>query len=1271
MKKSVRKADVVIILCLVLIFGVIIFMNTRLINNMMLDKTEQSSQNRLEIIRSEYENVSMEVEKALLNIVAGAERTYYSTKSPEAMEAYITSVHNAMKEQTAGVIMRIYIAGADWIMVPDAEVPKGYNVTEQEWYQGALEHPGELYFAEPYFDTLTGVRCFTLSMSLDDGATVISMDMKLDGVEEYVKRMAGDENSPAVIVTDTGLIVGYNDMNYVGKQFSEALPEYAAVLDRIFQSSDKNSYFEVSIGGESVTVFHSTMRNGWYMALFLDDDTLYGEANRQRVLNIIVNVMLMLLIITSFVIGARNRIKAQDALQSREEFVGQILNNLHEPLGKILRLSDMKRFNNSNDIKADMADIKASGLELKEMMDNLRSYSTIVTDMGQDAAAKKKKRRELAQSIRRFRNVIIILLILISGISMFFYVRNRNSAVQESVRSDLDIYNSELLSWEMEQSTILQMFTDIISSQSEILKDYDSAVEWLAQMTKNYDSFSVCYVANSEAEHRIIMNNGWEGDDFDPSIRDWYREAILQYPNQYVSEPYLEVTAGKYCITFSQAMFDKNGDFLGVFGIDFYLDKLVGLFEKEIYDDEYVFLVDSYGNILNHPNPEYRMTEEHQVKVSDTPYAGIYVAGGQESRIKTITDYNGKYSLCICKSDPSTGFSLIMVGNWWMMYRTILLYCAIYIIFIISCIVTVIILLNRVIRSQAEMNRELTVTADRAMAAGQAKSDFLAQMSHEIRTPINAVIGMDEMILRENKDPEIREYAENIKSASQTLLTLINGILDFSKIESGKMEIIRVRYETLDMVDSLVNMISERAEKKGLNLILDIDPTLPRTMFGDDVRIRQVITNLLTNAVKYTPKGDVTLSIRGEKEEGDDYTLKVAVKDTGIGIKKEDIEKLFQSFQRLDEERNRNIEGTGLGMSIVQGLLAMMDSKLEVESDYGQGSTFSFSLNQKVLDEEAIGEYRFIREKEEKAQEAERNVLLTGARILVVDDNEMNLRVARGLLKHYDVVPDLCDSGRKSLDMVKEKSYDIILMDHMMPGMDGVEVLHEIRKENLVPEEIPIIALTANAIAGARDEYLAYGFKDYLSKPIDVKQLEDMLIKYLPEDRVHYVDAEETAQSESTKSETKDVFAEQTKEGEAAVPTGDDGAEVQDAAASEGGTFTDRLAAAGFNIEGAHGFTMDDDEFYLELLETYVNGASEKEETIRSCYEAKDWKNYQVAVHGLKSSSRTIGADTLADLAYEQELAAKDEKTDVIENGVDTLLKTLHEVAEAITSAIR
>nr|MCR5337936.1 response regulator [Lachnospiraceae bacterium] len=407
-------------------------------------------------------------------------------------------------------------------------------------------------------------------------------------------------------------------------------------------------------------------------------------------------------------------------------------------------------------------------------------------------------------------------------------------------------------------------------------------------------------------------------------------------------------------------------------------------------------------------------------------------------------------------------------------------------------------------RSLQAMSTSLTMQIRIADAANRAKSEFLANMSHEIRTPINAILGMNEMILREADNPDILDYSYNIRSAGKTLLSLINSILDFSKIEDGKMELMNVSYDTADLITNLYNSISERARSKGLTFTLDIDKNLPTTLLGDDVRLTQIIMNLLTNAVKYTEKGSVTLIMKDEGHEGNLIELFVAVKDTGVGIKEEDMKKLFESFERIDEKRNRNIEGTGLGMAIVTRLLDMMDSELVVDSQYGKGSEFSFTINQQIVDALPIGDYEE-RMKHASVQRTEnRTMRIKDTSILVVDDNEMNLKVFRNLMKIYGVKPDTAGGGAEGIEMIKKGHYDLIFLDHMMPGMDGIETLRILRDEKLVPEDTPVIALTANAVTGAKETYLEAGFDDYLSKPLDVLQLEDKLLTYVAKDHIYY-----------------------------------------------------------------------------------------------------------------------------------------------------------------------
>ena len=399
---------------------------------------------------------------------------------------------------------------------------------------------------------------------------------------------------------------------------------------------------------------------------------------------------------------------------------------------------------------------------------------------------------------------------------------------------------------------------------------------------------------------------------------------------------------------------------------------------------------------------------------------------------------------------------------------------------------------------QKEMEAEiLKLEKSAAESANEAKSAFLAQMSHEIRTPINAILGMNEMVLRKSSEESIREYAENIKSSGRTLLSIINSILDFSKIEDGKMEIEEVRYETASMICDLENSIAERAKAKGLSLVIKADENLPRTLLGDDIRIKQVVTNLLTNAVKYTEKGSVTLTVKKLGEEDGRILMFVEVADTGIGIREEDISVLTESFKRVDMNHNRTIEGTGLGLAIVTGLLSKMDSRLEIDSKYQEGSRFSFKLSQKVVDTEPMGDYHNKTHVVTEEKKSEEKLSLPNVRTLVVDDNKMNLKVAGKLLSLFGIKADMVSSGKEALEVLSEKQYDILFLDHMMPEMDGIEVLHEIKARSLVSEETAIIALTANAISGVREMYLSEGFDDYLSKPIEPAELESILRKYL------------------------------------------------------------------------------------------------------------------------------------------------------------------------------
>ena len=516
---------------------------------------------------------------------------------------------------------------------------------------------------------------------------------------------------------------------------------------------------------------------------------------------------------------------------------------------------------------------------------------------------------------------------------------------------------------------------------------------------------------------------------------------------------------------------------------------------------------------------------------------------------------------------------------------------------------------------------ELRKAVEASMAASKAKSDFLANMSHEIRTPINAVLGMDEMILRETREEHTRGYAVNIKNASNTLLALINDILDFSKIEAGKMEIINDTYDLSSVLVDLVNMIADRAEKKGLAFTIAADPAMPKLLFGDSMRLKQCVLNILTNAVKYTQKGSVTFTVSTEFVADDESTvlLHVSVSDTGIGIKAEDMEKLFSPFDRIEEERNRTIEGTGLGMSIVQKTLAMMESKLDVQSVYGEGSTFSFTVKQGVVSKEPLGDVMQSYRDSIAAMERYRETLYAPkARLLVVDDTEMNLAVVQGLLKHTGIQLDTATDGFTALNKVCRYEYDLLFIDHRMPGMDGVQTLEAM--QTLVGNKCigkPCVALTANAISGAKELYLKAGFTDYLSKPVKPEHLEAMILKYLPPELLEEPPEPSVDAVHDYSTNTSDATANDSAESGARV------AVSADLAALNGNGIDIEAALANCGTE----------DLLREMLSQYHDSIAVKAEELQALLDAGDFAGYRIKVHALKSTSRLIGALELAEQA--------------------------------------
>ncbi len=536
-----------------------------------------------------------------------------------------------------------------------------------------------------------------------------------------------------------------------------------------------------------------------------------------------------------------------------------------------------------------------------------------------------------------------------------------------------------------------------------------------------------------------------------------------------------------------------------------------------------------------------------------------------------------------------------------------------------------------------------------------SQSRFFSTMSHELRTPINVIMGMNEMILRQTGERSTREYAANIQKEEKVLLGMVGELLDYANIEKGELRITCREYDTRVMINSLSAFAAERANAKALVFKTDIDPGLPAAMYGDDDHIIQVVENLLSNAVKYTKEGSITLKIKDAGRDKEVVFLDVSVTDTGIGMREEDLEKLGIAFNRIEKQKNRSIEGVGIGIAIVNRLLKMMDSRIKVRSEYGKGSEFSFRLKQRVIDDTPIGSDAVTALSSGDGDGRDAHLIFSGAQVLVVDDYELNLTVTKNLLEIFGIVPDLAGSGNEALEMVRKKKYHLVLLDHMMPEPDGMEVLEIMKKEGLTGDGTRIVALTANAVKDARRIYMEAGFDEYLSKPIETDRLGDILRRFLPESMV-------TGRSDGkyrTTGEKDDIVLEYParKKRSGMSPEAPEGWEAA-------------LGEHGISTESGLKYCSGKTDLYLELLKDFSDDHEKKSAELKQYYDSRDLKSYRICIHALKSIMKTLGADELSEEARKLEMATKENDEDYLRTHHEEFIREYEEITTVVRGAL-
>jgi len=764
------------------------------------------------------------------------------------------------------------------------------------------------------------------------------------------------------------------------------------------------------------------------------------------------------------------------------------------------------------------------------------------------------------------------------------------------------------------------------ASEQEILDYLTNTTEWLQQREDGLFSYSGIYAyINNNFIDSINLN---PGSDYIPQTRPWYQIAVRSGSDVGYTTPYIDWLTGGTIVSVVRNIFDKDNIIIGILALDINVNWLPEYVNSlEIASGGYGILINQNMTLMTHPDSEV-IGLQLQILGRSYEEIAITLLGGGEVLARRISDKAGNNEIVFFRK-IFNGWYIGIIAPFNQFYKD--LYTSAVILILLGFVLSI---------SLSSMLLRLSMAKMRADERNKSKSSFLASMSHEIRTPINAITGLAELLMRSDLSKTALSYAKDIKIAGNSLTSIVNDILDFSKIEAGKMEIVASKYTLSSLINDTVNIISVRLAEKPILFNVDVDNNIPDNLIGDEVKVRQILINLLSNAIKYTEKGEINLSISVENRIERQIWLNFKIRDTGMGIKREDQIKLFGDFARLDVKKNRGIEGTGLGLAIVKRICDAMHGVISAESEYGKGSIFTVIIPQVIESEGAI-KYVSCQTNDLIGNEDNKyavKFIIPDVRILVVDDISTNLTVAEGLLSFFQAKIDTCLSGLKAIEMVKQHDYDLIFMDHMMPEMDGMETVAIIRalekdknNEKSTEKNIPIIMLTANAIAGIKEMYLENGLNDFIAKPINFHKLDEIIDQWIPDEKKLEVNEEGDVSSYDSSI---------------VIP----GVDVKQGIIYTGGTV----------------------EMYKDVLLQLCDDIDERLPVLQVTPSKETLPLFIIHVHALKSVLAVIGDKDISAKASALEKAGKEEDFAFIDENLQDFISALKELAihiDAVTNS--